>query len=373
MDGTPFGHYRLQTLLGRGGMGEVWRAYDTASDRVVALKVLPPHLAGDETFEKRFRREARVAAGLYEPHIVPIHSYGEIDGRLYVDMRLIVGQDLESLLRGGPLDSGQAVKIIEQVASALHAAHDAGLVHRDVKPSNVLVTPSDFAYLIDFGIARSAGSTGLTSTGSTIGTWAYMAPERFGTGEPDPRSDVYALACVLYQCLTGRRPFAGDSVEQQVAGHLSTPPPKPSATVHTVPRAFDEVIAIGMAKNPDERYSTATELASAAQTAVTTQPAAGAPLLAPPYQPPTQAAYLHQHLPRGAYPLPPGNPPPPNASAVVSSASTQYRAHGDARPAPFMHEVRNAPEAVAARRPSMRRPVVLIPAVSPRSPSWQAP
>ncbi len=168
-------------------MGEVWRAHDTNTDRVVALKVLPPHLADDEMFQKRFRREARVAAALYEPHVVPIHGYGEIDGHLYVDMRLIVGEDLETMLKRGPLDPARAVGIIEQVAAALQAAHHEGLVHRDVKPSNILVTDSDFAYLIDFGIARTAGSTGLTSTGSTIGTWAYMAPERFGMGEPDPR------------------------------------------------------------------------------------------------------------------------------------------------------------------------------------------
>ena len=268
MEGRPFGQYRLLTLIGRGGMGEVWRAHDTNTDRTVALKVLPPHLADDEMFQKRFRREARVAAALYEPHVVPIHGYGEIDGHLYVDMRLIVGEDLETILSRGPLDPVRAVGIIDQVAAALRAAHEEGLIHRDVKPSNILVTDSDFAYLIDFGIARAAGSTGLTSTGSTIGTWAYMAPERFGMGEPDPRSDVYALACVLHQALTGHRPFPGDSVEQQVAGHLSTPPPRPSSLNRDVPQTFDEVIAHGMAKSVDQRYSTAAELAAAAHAAL---------------------------------------------------------------------------------------------------------
>lgn len=268
MEGRPFGQYRLLTLIGRGGMGEVWRAHDTNTDRVVALKVLPPHLADDQMFQKRFRREARVAAALYEPHVVPIHGYGEIDGHLYVDMRLIVGEDLETILKRGPLEPARAVAIIEQVAAALQAAHSEGLVHRDVKPSNILVTENDFAYLIDFGIARTAGSTGLTSTGSTIGTWAYMAPERFGMGEPDPRSDVYALACVLHQTLTGYRPFPGDSVEQQVAGHLSTPPPRPSDLNARVPRAFDAVIANGMAKDVNHRYSTAAELAAAARAAL---------------------------------------------------------------------------------------------------------
>jgi serine/threonine protein kinase len=268
VEGTPFGKYRLVELLGRGGMGEVWRAFDTATDRIVALKVLPAHLADDDVFQKRFRREARTAAGLYEPHVVPIHGYGEIDGRLYVDMRLIVGRDLEAVLREGSLDPARAVMIVEQVASALHAAHQIGLIHRDVKPSNILLTDSDFAYLIDFGIARVAGETGLTTTGSTIGTWAYMAPERFGTGEADHRSDVYALACVLHQCLTGQLPFAGQNVEQQVAGHLTTPPPQPSAIAPGVPHAFDGVIAVGMAKNPDERYTSTRELAQAAQAAL---------------------------------------------------------------------------------------------------------
>src|ERR1700739_962938 len=166
VEGTPFGRYRLVELLGRGGMGEVWRAYDPDMNRMVALKVLPTHFAGDHEFEARFRREARSAAGLAEPHIVPIHEFGEIEGRLYVTMRLIQGQDLETLLNDGPLEPERAVGIIEQIGSALHAAHRVGLVHRDVKPSNILVTQDDFAYLIDFGIARAAGETALTSTGA---------------------------------------------------------------------------------------------------------------------------------------------------------------------------------------------------------------
>ncbi len=268
MDGTPFGRYRLLELLGHGGMGEVWRAHDTETGRVVALKVLPPHLAQDHLFQERFRREAFAAAALNEPHVIPIHYFGEIDGRLYVDMRLVEGRDLQSILADGPLDAARAVMIVEQVATALDAAHQIGLVHRDVKPSNILVAKYDFAYLIDFGIARAADQTGLTSTGSTIGTWAYMAPERFGTGQADPRSDVYALTCVLYECLTGRHPFPGESVEQQVAGHLSIPPPQPSIAHPGVSPAFDAVIAKGMAKDPGERYQTTVELAEAARTSL---------------------------------------------------------------------------------------------------------
>ena len=165
--------------------------------------------------------------------MVPIYDFGEIDGRLYVTMRLIEGRDLQSMLAEGPLRPARAVWIIEQIASALHAAHRIGLVHRDVKPSNILIAEDDFAYLIDFGIARAGGETGLTSTGATIGTWAYMAPERFTTGQIDPRSDIYALACVLHECLTGSRPFAGDSLEQQVAATFDD---STTATVGTAGR-----------------------------------------------------------------------------------------------------------------------------------------
>ena len=267
MEGAPFGRYRLVQLLGRGGMGEVWRAYDTVTNRVVALKVLLPHLADNAGFEQRFRREAYTAASLSEPHVVPIHNFGEIDGRLYVDMRLIEGRDLHSLLAAGPLDPRRAVMIIEQVAAAVSAAHKVGLMHRDIKPSNILVAEDDFAYLIDFGIARAADDTGLTTSGSVMGTWAYMAPERF-SAEADWRSDVYALACVLHECLTGARPFPGNSLEQQFAGHISAPPPRPSTIAAGVPPAMDEVIATGLAKNPGDRYQSATELAKAGRDAI---------------------------------------------------------------------------------------------------------
>jgi serine/threonine protein kinase len=155
---VEFGRYRLIEQIGRGGMGEVWRAHDTVTERTVALKVLPAQYADDAVFQERFRREARSAAGLDEPHVVPIHDFGEIDGRLFVTMRLIKGRDLHAIISEGPMDAGRTVKIIDQVAEALHAAHQVDLIHRDVKPSNILVADNDFAYLIDFGIARAAGS-----------------------------------------------------------------------------------------------------------------------------------------------------------------------------------------------------------------------
>ncbi|HZN83634.1 MAG TPA: serine/threonine-protein kinase [Mycobacterium sp.] len=270
VEAISFGHYRLTDLLGRGGMGDVWRAHDTRTDRIVAVKLLPRKLAHDDIFKQRFRREARAAAQLNEPHVVPIHGYGEIDGQLYVDMRLIEGRDLHDLLTTGPLKPARAVMIIDQVAKALHAAHNVGLVHRDVKPSNILVADYDFAYLIDFGIARGAGEATLTSIGTWVGTPYYMAPERFRDGPVDARADIYALACVLHECLTGTTPFPGSSMESQMTAHLTMPPPRPSVVVRGVPATFDAVIAKGMAKDPDQRYRTVLDLAAAARSASST-------------------------------------------------------------------------------------------------------
>jgi len=240
------------------------------------VKVLPANMAADETFQARFRRESQAAAGLNDPHVVPIHGFGEIDGRLYLDMRLIEGRNLGTILAetGKPLDPQLTVSVIEQVASALDEAHKAGLIHRDIKPSNVLITDRDFAYLIDFGLARAAGDPGLTTAGSTLGTMAYMAPERFEGKPVDPASDIYALTCVLYECLTGVRPYPADSLEQQIAGHMTQPIPRPSDTDPKL-APFDEVIAKGMAKKPNKRYQTASALAEAARRALNAPVRAG--------------------------------------------------------------------------------------------------
>jgi predicted Ser/Thr protein kinase len=265
--GTTFGKYNITGLLGKGGMGEVYEAYDTEKNRAVALKIIADGFSNDATFRKRFQRESHAAAILQEPHVIPIHDWGEIDGRLYIDMRLVHGQTLDELIAKGPLDPSRAVAIIGQVAAALDAAHAEGLMHRDIKPHNVIVTQADFAYLVDFGIAETRGDTRLTTAGTPIGTLNYMAPERFTEQEATPAVDVYALACVLYEALTGHSPFARDSLQNLVGAHLASPPPRPSVTNSRVPATFDAVIARGMAKDPDERYGTAGGLVRAAQRA----------------------------------------------------------------------------------------------------------
>ena len=266
--GTQFGPYRLIRLLGRGGMGEVYEAEDTAHERKVALKLMSAAFSQDPVFRKRMEREARTAGRLQEPHVVPIHDFGEIDQQLFVDMRLIEGSDLGSVLsRFGPLAPPRAVAIIRQVASALDAAHAAGVMHRDVKPANILVTAGDFAYLVDFGIASATTDEKLTQIGSTLGTWVYMAPERFTNREVTYRADIYALACVLFECLTGSPPYRGKGPSLMTA-HLTHPIPRPSAERPGIPAALDDVIARGMAKDPASRYPTAGDLALAAHDAL---------------------------------------------------------------------------------------------------------
>jgi serine/threonine-protein kinase len=265
-----FGRYELLSLLGEGGMGQVWRARDSQTNRVVALKVLPERSAEDDEPRERFRRECEAVARLTEPHVIPIHDFGDMDGRLFLNMRLVDGKDLRTLIKKeGALTPTRAVAIITQVAGALQAAHDVGLVHRDVKPSNILVSDNDFAYLIDFGIAHASGDHTLTRAGETIGTAAYMAPEAIGAAvKTHARVDVYALACVLHECLTGKPPFTSDvGIQGMIAHHLHTPPPRPSASAPDVPTALDAVIAKGMAKDPDERYPTVHDLATAARAA----------------------------------------------------------------------------------------------------------
>ncbi|MHA6783826.1 protein kinase domain-containing protein [Pseudonocardia saturnea] len=332
-----FGRYRLEELVGRGGMGEVFRAFDTEHERVVALKRLPAHLASDPEFRARFRKEAAIASRLTEPHIVPIHDFGEIDGRLYLDMRLVSGRDLAAVLsQDGPLAPERAVSVVAQVASALDAAHASGLLHRDVKPANVLLS-GDFAYLADFGVARAidgSRDSALTATGATVGTLGYMAPERFLGDHVDHRADVYALACVLVELLTGRPPFAAVSGPALMHAHMAADAPSVSRTVAGVPAALDEVVARGMAKRPEDRYATAGALAAAATAAL------AVPVPAPRRAAETRLVGAAAHHP--GWPADPWSPAHPGyASGPQPSGPTLYGApayapqpHGAAAYAP---------------------------------------
>ncbi|WP_280300110.1 serine/threonine protein kinase [Nocardia neocaledoniensis] len=268
MAGSMFGRYEMRGLLGVGGMGEVYEAYDTSKNRVVAVKVLNRELAADPVFVQRFRRESQAMASVQEPHVIPVHDWGEIDGVLYIDMRLVKGTDLKDRLqRHGRLTPGEAVQVIEQIAAALDAAHQTRLVHRDVKPANILLTSNLFAYLVDFGIAHTATDPALTSTGSAVGSMAYMAPERFDEAPLTGAVDTYALTCVLYESLVGRVPYPVNSLAGAIGSHQMAPPPRPSA-VDPALSAFDVVIDRGMAKRPGERYATPGDLGRAARAAL---------------------------------------------------------------------------------------------------------
>lgn len=267
--GSMFGPYHLKRLLGRGGMGEVYEAEHTVKEWTVAVKLLSESFSSDPVFRERLKREARTAGRLQEPHVVPVHDYGEIDGQMFLEMRLVEGTDLDSVLkRFGPLTPPRAVAIITQIASALDAAHAAGVMHRDIKPQNILVTRDDFAYLVDFGIASATTDEKLTQLGTAVGTWKYMAPERFSDAEVTYRADIYALACVLFECLTGSPPYRADSAGVLVSAHMTGPIPTPSTQRPGVPKAFDAVIARGMAKRPEDRFASAGDLALAAKEAL---------------------------------------------------------------------------------------------------------
>jgi serine/threonine protein kinase len=311
--GTRFGPYELRSLIGVGGMGEVYRAYDTVKGRMVALKLLRAEMAADPSFQERFRRESRVAARLQEPHVIPVHDFGDIGGVLYIDMRLVEGVSLKDELRAnGPLDAKRAASIIAQVAAALDAAHADGLVHRDIKPENVLLNPDDFAYLVDFGIAHTGGDPGVTSTGMIVGSSAYMAPERFDGGPVGPPADVYSLTCLLYECLTGRPPFETGDLRQLMSAHMFAPPPRPSIMRRGISRVFDDVVTRGMAKQPGDRYPTAGDLAKAATAAamLPAAPAAAAAVTPPPNGTRQFSSVFPNPAATGYTPYPPPAPRP---------------------------------------------------------------
>ncbi len=263
--GQEIAGFTIESLLGRGGMSVVYLATQAFPARKVAFKLLAPELVDEPGFRERFIRESNAAASLDHPNVIPIYGAGESDGVLWIAMRYVDGTDLAHLVQEfGALAADRTVHIIEQVASALDAAHEIGLVHRDVKPGNVLLTKSDHAYLTDFGITkRREAGTEFTKTGDFLGTVDYAAPEQI-KGEPvDGRADVYSLGCVTYECLTGGPPFHREAEVAVLYAHVQDPPPKARAARPDLPAAVDEVLAKAMAKRADRRYASAGELAAA--------------------------------------------------------------------------------------------------------------
>jgi serine/threonine protein kinase len=279
--GSVVAGYQLEGRIGRGGMAVVYRAHDVRLDRWVALKILAPGFALDDAFRQRFIRESRAAAAVDHPHIIPVFEAGEDHGVLFIAMRYVQGGDVGSLLaRAGALSPRRLSSIISQVASALDAAHDHGLVHRDVKPANMLLDgragsgAADHVYLSDFGLSKqSLAATGLTSTDQFLGTLDYVAPEQIQGRPVDGRADQYALACAAFELLSGTPPFRRDEGLAVVYAHLSEPPPSLTARRAGLPDAVDRVLAKAMAKAPDDRYRTCRDFAASLHAALGLQPA----------------------------------------------------------------------------------------------------
>ncbi|MGA9160250.1 MAG: BTAD domain-containing putative transcriptional regulator [Actinomycetota bacterium] len=296
--GTSFAGYRIEAVLGRGGMSVVYLAEHLALGRKVALKLLAPQLAEDDRFRERFVRESRVAAGMEHPNIVPIYEAGEAEGSLFIAMRYVPGTDLGKLIRReGVLDAERALWIVRETASALDAAHSRGLVHRDVKPGNILVVPEegsegrDLVYLSDFGLTKrlEGGPSGLTQTGQFVGTVDYVAPEQIEGKRVDARADVYALACVLFECLTGKVPYERETQVAALYAHLGEKPPRLTASRPDFPAAIDEVVATALSKSPDGRYVSCGRFTTAARDA-----------LGPPAGPTGRASWLGWRAVAGA-------------------------------------------------------------------------
>jgi hypothetical protein len=289
-DGDEFAGYRIERRLGRGGMGILYLAVEPGLDRHVALKLIAPEAAAEEVFAKRFAEESRIAASIEHPNVVPIYAAGEEGGVPFIAMRYVAGSDLSRrLVRETRLAPEQAVALIAQIASGLDAIHAAGLVHRDVKPANVLLSGgegADHAYITDFGVARNvATQSGLTQTGRFVGTLDYVAPEQISGGAIDARVDVYALGCLLFKLLTGEVPFPRETEAARLYAHLNDPPPAPSLYVPEISMELDDVVVRAMSKRPDERHPSAGDLGRAATAALS-----GSPITVPEHTVATGAA-----------------------------------------------------------------------------------
>ena len=264
--GSEFAGHRIDGIAGRGGMGVVYLATHLALNRRVALKVIAPDLAEDEGFRTRFKQESMTAASIDHPNVIPIYYTGEHEGELYIAMRYVEGNDLRTLVRAaGRLDPGRAVAIVAQVGNALDAAHERGIVHRDVKPANVLLGRADHVYLSDFGLAKRAEEAGgLTRQGSIVARAEYVAPEQLLEDRVDALTDVYALGCLLFEALTGEPPFVGSKEGPAMLAHVNAPPPSPRERVPGLSPEFDEVVRRAMSKEPGQRYPSAGDLGEAA-------------------------------------------------------------------------------------------------------------
>jgi serine/threonine protein kinase len=258
--GTILSGYRIDGNVGKGGMGVVYEATQLSLSRKVALKLLTPELSEDADFRERFRREGHIQACMDHPHVIPVYEAGDTGQGLFLAMLLVRGPNLKRIILSQERDPERVLQLLTPIAGALDAAHEEGLIHRDIKPQNILVGREDHAYLADFGLTKSAGDRTLTKSGHFVGTLHYVSPEQIQGGEIGRSSDLYALAGVLYECLTGIVPYPKDSEVALIHAHLSEAPPQVTAACPDLPRAIDEVIAKGMAKDPSLRHGTATEL-----------------------------------------------------------------------------------------------------------------
>jgi serine/threonine-protein kinase len=343
--GSQIAGYRIESVLGRGGMSVVYLAEQVHLARKVALKLLSPSLAADENFRERFLRESRLAAAIDHPNIIEIYDAGEANEFLYIAMRCVDGYDLRKLIeQEGRLGLGRTIFLLEQVANALDAAHERDLVHRDVKPGNILIAQAtDRVFLSDFGVVKHSGSTGLTRTGYFLGTVDYSAPEQIEGRPVDARTDVYAVGCVLYECLTGAAPFKKGNDVAVMSGHLSDPPPKLTDARPDLPTALNRVVTTAMSKAKEDRYASCGELIAALRAGALSQPPSASRVqlpgeAAPPLQPVAEtvaSTSVSPGPPAGAPPPPSATgppasqePPPPAAATVPAAPSGERRGGG---------------------------------------------
>ncbi|HVV11522.1 serine/threonine-protein kinase [Amycolatopsis sp.] len=360
LTGRRLGNYRIDGVLGKGGMSVMYKATDVRLGRKVALKVIGEHLGADAEFRERFVDEARNTSAIDHANVVPLYDFGEIDGMHYIAMRLVDGADLASLISTGPMSPDRTLRLLDQVADALDSLHNRGLVHLDVKPANVLVTSRESArehvYVADFGLTRRGATGHRTRGGDFLGSPTYAAPEHL-RGEPlDGRTDQYALACVLFACLTGGPPYKGD-VPTVIKGHLAGEPP-PVSRQGGLPPAIDEVIRKGMAKNPPDRYDNCVELISAARKALgpaatPETPQAGTreagqmqPFGQQPGQPPQpgpqSGPHQQQHQQSGPHQQQPGQQQPPGWGQQQPQYPQQQQPYG--QPYPQQHQQYGPPQ-----------------------------